>query len=305
LLANRDHRQGLLMLGIVVLAWGLAWPVHKVILETVSPFGLIALRSAIAALALFVLALVRRRLVAPSRADVPIVLSITLLHMVGFVLLMSWGLQRVTTGRSVVLAFTTPLWVTAGARLFLGEGLTTRRAVGVVVGLLGLMVLFNPLAFDWGDRAALVGNGAVLASAVLWAANVVHIRGHRWRATPLELIPWELGLATLIVTPVALASGSLLAIDWNARLIALLLYSGVIGGALAYWAAATAGRLLPAVTMSLGLLATPVVSIALATVWLGEAVTPSLVVAVVLILGGVALGTAESPRAAVHGTMTR
>lgn len=121
----------------------------------------------------------------------------------------------------------------------------------------------------------------------------MHIRGHRWRATPLELIPWELGLATLIVTPVALASAGLAAIDWNARLIALLLYSGVIGGALAYWAAATAGRLLPAVTTSLGFLATPVVSIAIATVWLGEAVTPSLVAAVVLILGGVALGTAE------------
>lgn len=283
------------MLSIVVLAWGLTWPVHKVILESVPPLWLVALRSAIATLALFVLAMFRRRLVVPPRADLPIVLSITLLHMIGFVLLMSWGLQLVSTGRSVVLAYTMPLWVTPGARLFLGERLTTRRVVGVVAGLLGLLILFNPVAFDWGDRAAIVGNAAILASALLWAINIVHIRGHRWRATPFELVPWELLLATIIVTPIAFASGGLLAIDWDARLIALLLYSGVVGVALGYWAVATAGRLLPAVTTSLGLLATPVVSIVVATVWLREAITPSLVAAVVLILGGVALGIAEPP----------
>jgi drug/metabolite transporter (DMT)-like permease len=44
-------------------------------------------------------------------------------------------------------------------------------------------------------------------------------------------------------------------------------------------------------TTSLGLLATPLVSIVVATLWLRESVTPSLVVAGVLILGGVALGT--------------
>jgi drug/metabolite transporter (DMT)-like permease len=54
---------------------------------------------------------------------------------------------------------------------------------------------------------------------------------------------------------------------------------------------AMAGRSLPAVTTSLGLLATPVVSVVIATVWLGESRTASLVVAIVLILGGVAIGT--------------
>jgi EamA domain-containing membrane protein RarD len=50
---------------------------------------------------------------------------------------------------------------------------------------------------------------------------------------------------------------------------------------------------LPAVTTSLGLLATPVVSVVIATLWLGETLSPSLVVAIVLILGGVTIGTIE------------
>jgi drug/metabolite transporter (DMT)-like permease len=77
----------------------------------------------------------------------------------------------------------------------------------------------------------------------------------------------------------------------------LLLYLGIVGTAVAYWATATASRHLPAVTTSLGLLATPVVSVITATLWLGEPLTLSLVVAIVLVLGGVAIGSTGPDRA--------
>jgi len=59
---------------------------------------------------------------------------------------------------------------------------------------------------------------------------------------------------------------------------------------------AMAGRSLPAVTTSLCLLATPVVSVLIATFWLGETLTASLAIAIVLILGGVAIGTTPASR---------
>jgi drug/metabolite transporter (DMT)-like permease len=49
--------------------------------------------------------------------------------------------------------------------------------------------------------------------------------------------------------------------------------------------------------MSVGLLATPLVGIAIATLWLGEPVTLSLVAGLTLILGGVACSV-TSPRSA-------
>jgi drug/metabolite transporter (DMT)-like permease len=54
---------------------------------------------------------------------------------------------------------------------------------------------------------------------------------------------------------------------------------------------AVASRYLPAVTTSLGLLATPVVGIAVSAAALGEPLTVSLLVAVAMILGGIAIGT--------------
>ncbi|MGH7279507.1 MAG: DMT family transporter, partial [Candidatus Rokuibacteriota bacterium] len=246
---------------VVVVAWGLTWPVNKVILESLPPLWMAALRSGIATVALFAIAVGRARLVVPPRADLPVLLSIALLHMVGFVVLATVGLQLVPTGRSVVLAYTTPLWVAPAAALFLREPLTVRRALGVSVGILGLIVLFNPLAFDWADGDAVLGNVAILAAALLWAASIVHIRGHRWQSTPFELVPWETLLATVILAPIALAFASVPEVEWNGELVTLLLYSSVPGTALAYWAIAVASRNLPAVTTSLGLLATPVVSI--------------------------------------------
>lgn len=301
-MASSSRRQGILALITVVLAWGLTWPVNKVVLATLPPIWAVSLRAAIATIALFALQAAGGRLTLPPRGDLPVLISITLLHMVGFNLLASWGLGLVPTGRTVVLAYTTPLWVTPAAAFLLHEPLTPRRAVGVVVGLAGLVSLFNPLTFDWSDRRVVLGNLAIVVAAFLWAASIVHIRAHRWCSTPFVLIPWETLLTTVILIPIALASTPMPHVDWNPRFVLLLVYLGIPGTAVAYWAVAMASRHLPAVTTSLGLLATPVVSVITATLWLGEPVTVSLVVAIVLVLGGVAIGvTGSRPGSARRG----
>ncbi len=280
-------------LATTVTAWGIGWPVNRGILYSLPPLSAVAVRSLIATAALFAIALVRRRLVVPSREDLPVVLSIALLHMTGYTALVSVGLLSVPVGRSVVLAYTTPLWVTPGAILFLGERLALRRAVGVGIGLAGLMVIFNPAAFDWHDRGAVFGNAALLLAALLWAASILHIRAHRWQATPFDLIPWEMAVATVALTAMALPVEGWPHADWTPSLIALLLYSALPGTALAYWCTAEASRGLPAVTTSIGLLAAPVIGIAASAVSLGERPGLSLCVAVAMIIGGIALGAVE------------
>jgi drug/metabolite transporter (DMT)-like permease len=289
------RRLGGILLATVVLAWGLTWPVNKVILATVPPVWAVAVRTAIGAIALFALAAAQRRLSLPPRHDLPVLISIAVLHMIGFGVLSSVGLQSVPTARSVVLAYTTPLWVVPGAALFLGERLTPRRIVGVVLGLTGLVVLFNPLAFDWTQRGAVLGNLAILAAALLWAASILHIRGHRWRSTPFDLLPWETLLAMVVLVPLAYLLAGPPTFSVDAPLAGMLLYAGIPGTALAYWAVAMASRHLPAITTSLGLLATPVVSIVVAAMWLQELPTADVLAAMGLILSGIAIGaTAQS-----------
>ena len=292
-----SRRTAFALFAIVVVAWGLNWTVGKLILASVPPLWMTAIRSGVALVVLAGVMLATGNLRPPRRGDMPVVLSITLLHMVGFAAFMAIGLSAVPAGRSIVLGYTTPLWVIPGALLFLGERITPLRAAGVALGMGGLAVMFNPLTFDWGDRRALIGNGLILLSAFCWALSIIHTRAHRWVSTPFQLVFWEVLLATILLTALALAFEGLPHIDWNLRLVLLFLYGGVIGVALGYWAMATVNRSLPAITTSLGILATPVVGVLASLVVLGEPLSLALLVALAMIIGGIALGTVAGNQA--------
>lgn len=281
----------LLLFATVVLAWGFTWPVTKVLVQSITPLWTVALRSLISGVVLLGLLLAQGKLVVPRRGDVPIVFGIALPHMVAFSALVALGIQFVPAGRAIVLGYTTPLWVIPAARLILGEPITRRHLAGGALAFAGLMLMFNPAAFDWSDRRALLGNGLLLLAAACWGVSIVHVRAHKWISTPFELVFWETLLATILLVLVALFFEGVPQIEWTPSLVLLLLYGGVCGNALAYWAMAMVNRSLPAATTSLGLLATPVVGTLSAVLALGETVTLPLLIAMTLILGGIALGT--------------
>ena len=223
----------------------------------------------------------------------PVVLNIALLHMVAFAALVAVGLQYITAGRSVVLGYTAPLWVVPGARLFLGERITARRAAGVGIGVAGLALMFNPLAFDWSDSNAVLGNGLILLGAFCWAVSILHVRAHTWISTPFQLVFWEILVATVVLLVLALLLEGPPHIAWSLDLVGLFLFASIFGVVVAYWAMATVNRSLPAVTTSLGILATPVVGTLGSAIALAEPIGMTLLAAMALILGGIAVGTLD------------
>ena len=283
-----------MLLGAVAVGWGTAWPVIKAILQDVPPLWTLLLRSLVGTATLFTISIGRRSLTLPERGDIAVVLNVSLLHMVAFAVLVSVGLQFVPAGRSIVLGYTTPLWVSAGARIFLSEALTRARIAGIGLGLFGLAVLFNPFSFPWHDHAAVMGNLLVLLGSFCWAASILHVRAHRWVSSPFQLVPWQVLLATCTLAPLALLFEGVPRIEWSARLLALLVYGGTAGIALPYWAMQIVNKNLPAITTSLALLVVPVVGVACSALALGEPITAGLIVAMLLIICGIAVGMSDS-----------
>jgi drug/metabolite transporter (DMT)-like permease len=288
-----SRRTALLLFTVVVCLWGSNWVVTKTLVLSVSPLWASAIRSTIATAVLLILLLVRGQLIRPRRGDIAIILSVALLHMGAFSALVAFGLQLIPVGRSIVLGYTTPLWVAPAAWLFLGEPMPPRRLAGLGLGLCGLALMFNPLAFDWNDRSALIGNGLILLAALCWAANILYVRAHKWISTPFQLVFWQTLLASLLLSTLAASIDGAPQITWSPGLASAFLYAGIGGTALAHWALITVNRSLPAVTTSLGLLATPVLGVGASAVFLGEPVSLSLTCAMVMILGGIAVGTAS------------
>jgi drug/metabolite transporter (DMT)-like permease len=276
---------------VVVLAWGVNWSVTKQLVEEIPPLWTSAIRSWIALIGLLVLLRLSGNLIVPKPGDIPVVLSVALLHMTLFSVLVAAGLRFLPASKGIVLGYTTPLWVALATPLVSKERLSAPNLAGVVLGVLGLGVILNPASLDWGDHSVMVGAGMVILAAICWAANIIYIRLHHWIASPLQLLVWQLLVATVVLSSMAVILEGWPQVRWSRHLAVLLLYSGLIGTALAYWAMSMVNRSLPALTTSLGLTATPVVGIAAAAVILQEPVNISLAVAAALIVGGIALTT--------------
>ncbi|MEZ5816377.1 MAG: DMT family transporter [Hyphomicrobiaceae bacterium] len=281
----------LALLGVIAVSWGLTWPVNKAMLDYTSPIWAVCIRYVVATLVLVVLTGALGRLRLPPRGDLPVVLSVSFLHMLGFGVLCSIGLKYIPAGRSVLLAYTTPFWVFPLAWLVLGERLTGARMLAFASGILGLLLLVNPQSLDWGDRHVLTGHALILLAAVLWACSIVYVRRHRWLATPFDLLVWQTLLTIGLTGAAAFAIEGPPHVEWTARFLLLSIYGGGIGTALAFWALNTVNRVLPATTTSLGLLGVPLLGVGSSMVMLGEAFDPISVAALALIVGGIAIGT--------------
>lgn len=285
-----ETRSGaVLFMAVAVIGYGGLWPSMRLAVERMPALWSGATRLFVGSAFLFLLLALTRRLALPGRRDLAAILSVGVFMMGAYVGLVHFALQFVPAGRGALLGYTTPLWVAPAAVLLLGERLSRLKLAGMVTGLAGLIVLFNPAEFDWSRRETLIGNGLLLLAAMLWSVTILQLRGHRWHLSPLQLGPWQLLLASAIMIPTAWIAEGPFTARWDGALIAVTAYNGIIGTAISLWAATSAMRALPAVTVSVGLLGAPVVAIALSVALLGEAMTATLGTGVVLVLSGVAL----------------
>lgn len=276
------------LLALIVLIWGLSWPIMKIGLAYIDPLWFTVARLSVALIAISCLLIFLGRFKRPQKEDLPIVFGVGVMQFAGFVSMINLGLMEVNAGRAALLAYTTPLWVAPVAHFFLKQKLSINKVLGVAIGLCGLMTLFNPMAFDWSNWQVVKGNGLLLMAALIWALSILHVGQHKWRGSVLELAPWQIIVALCITVPLAWFADTK-PVTWNRELILVILYNGVLASAIAQWASIRVTQLLPAVTVSLGFLMVPLAGIFFSSIWLKEPFTLTLAIGSVLILLGLLL----------------
>ncbi len=117
-----------------------------------------------------------------------------------------WGLGRVPMAQAVALSFIAPLLALVLAALILRERLG-RKAVGAsLLAFAGVIVIFFGQARAQMGREALLGSGAILVSAVIYAWNIVIMRQQALAAKPVEIALFQnviVCAAMLAAVPVA------------------------------------------------------------------------------------------------------
>ncbi|MBB5321155.1 DMT family transporter [Marinobacter oulmenensis] len=263
-------RRGYLLLAFTALTWGINFPILKMGLAYSPPLIYTTLRMILGTITMFVIARFMGILRVPHRADIPVVFSVGLLQNMGFITLVTIGMQFMPAGRAAILAYTSPIWVVPAAALLLGERFTLFRALGTGLGLAGLTAIFNPLSVDWHARGMATGGGLIVLATLVWTAGLIHVRRHQWRGDVLSLIPWQLLSSVFLLVPLSLLMEDVNSIRWEPAFLVNVFFSGAIASGVCVAAQVGAIRSLPAVTMSLNSAAVPAVGLVSSAIILNE-----------------------------------
>ena len=267
-------RAWLLLLGLVVV-WGCHWVVVKIGLETIPGFtyGVLRLVTGMAVLALLMAATGRAR--RPYREDLPIIVSYGLLAVALMIITMNLALPFIPAGRSAILAYTIPLWMVPVMAVMARVLPSRAEVIGLVLGLTGIVLLLNPAAIDWGAEGALLGSLLLLIGAMGGSIALVHVRIHPWKGTPFDTQIWQLlvALAPMALLMLVLEGDRVTRIEWDLQTVLVVLYSGPLATAFAFWASQMIVKALGPLTTGIGYLGTPVVGVIAGIVVLGEVVT--------------------------------
>ena len=297
--------------------WGGMYVVSKAVMEVIPPFSLITLRLALGILVLFGVLLVRRirktllnwSPASPDTGDNQLgrgpappyagsgenILGTTRAQFwqvfgVGFVGYgISIGFQFVGTKLSTaangsLVTSATPAFVLLFAALMLGEKITPRRLLALVVASLGVLAVIDPRTAQLSPTL-FWGNLSLVAAALTWALYSVLIR----KVTRnIDVLSTSL-IAFLGGLPLSIPMGfwevstqGIGKIGWG--VVGGILFLGIISTALAMYLWNTAFARLEAGVASLTFFAQPVVGTILGAVFLGDKITP------LFILGGMLIG---------------
>lgn len=211
--------------------------------------------------------------------------------------LFGYASQRLDTGLSAILGATTPLFAAFIGRWWLGERLTRSRLVGLAVGFAGVFWLASDkLGVKAGAGAAGLGIAACLLAALGYAFSATFTKQRTAAVPPLVVAAGsQLAAALCLAGPVV---WSWPAVAPSARAWAALVVLAVVGTAFAYALFyQLIARIGAARTVSVTFLI-PAFGVLWGAVFLGEAITPTLLLGCTTILAGTALasGLVELPR---------
>lgn len=285
---RKTHLDGLasMILLACCVFWGFQQVLVKATLPEVSPVWQAALRFMLATVLLLIWMRWRRIPLWSADGSARTGLWVGLLFSGEFVFIYL-GLQHATASRLTIFLYTSPFWVA----LLLPLWVKSER-MGKVQWA-GLLLAFSAVAYALRDGLQAdgphhwLGDVMALAAGAFWGWTTVAIRSTTLgRVSPEKLLFYQIANCAVLLPAVAWGLGEDLRLDYSAWAWGSIGVQAAVGAFASYlvwmW---MLGRY-PATQLSTFAFLTPVFALIFGTLWLGEPLTPSLLVA----LAGVAVG---------------
>ncbi len=281
------------------LIWGSTWLAIRVVVASVPPIEAAAIRFAIAAVLLLLIAVVQKRSWPRHHQewDALIVLGFTIMA-VPYGLLF-WAEQYVASSMTAVLFSSMPLFVALLTPLMTHAKVPRQAVFAMLVAFGGLLVLFYT-GFGNGGRG-LLGGVAILVAVILSAWSVIYAKSRLHEVDAVVSTGLQLAFGAIALLWGTWALESRRHAIWTSSAVFNLTFLVVFGSCAAfviyYW---LLKRMQPYQLSSISLIV-PVIALMEGALLAHEEVPPMKLLATLIVLGSVATVLRSRPESALEG----
>jgi drug/metabolite transporter (DMT)-like permease len=294
--SGSPHRRAYAALLLMVLIWGVNFPVAKAALDEIAPLAFNALRFPLAALTLLLALHLRGGVRWPEPAHRLRILGLGVLGNFVYQQFFIFGLDNTRAGNASILLAVTPILTALFSAAAGHERVTARTWTGVVATAAGIAVVVTLGADRSNGDASLLGDSLMIGASASWALYTVSSRDLVYRYGALPFTAWTLCIGAVglgIIGIPAVLRTDLLAVSAGAWIG--VFYAGALSIGLAYliwyFSVARIGNTRTATYSNL----VPVVAVAAAWIQLGEVPTAGQVIGAAIVIGGITLTQRRSP----------
>lgn len=278
------------LLVAAALMWASAFTAIKIAVPETGPVWLAAIRVTFGFVALLPYALWRGLAWPASRGQWGLIVGMACLNMVIPFFLIAWAGETLHAGVLSLLMGTGPFLALVGSH-FLTEDdrLTRRKLFAVVLGFAGIVVVVGPSA------AAGLGHGDFHAKAAALGASLCYVTAslliRRIHMPPVRLACLALGVGSALLIPLALIFEGLPPTGISSHAWMALVFLGVFPTGLAYILRFHLIRTIGLTRFSTAINMVPVFGVMLGAIILGEPLSPTVLIALALVLAGLVVAT--------------
>jgi drug/metabolite transporter (DMT)-like permease len=273
--------------------WGGMYVVSKVVLEIIPPFTLVTLRLVLGAVTLAIILMIRGFPYLSKHQIYP-ALGVGFIGYGISLSLQFLGTRLSTAANGSLVTSATPAFVLLFAWSLLGERITPRRLLALLVATLGVLAVIDPRSARL-DPDLFLGNLFLIGAAVTWALYSVLVRKITQSADVMlfSLVAFLGGLPATVPAGAWELTTTRIG-ELTLGVLGGVLFLGIISTALAMVLWNTAFAYVSAGLASLTFFAQPVVGTLLGWLFLGEQVTPLFLLGGALIGLGLVISSRES-----------
>lgn len=263
--------------------WGGSFLFMRVAAADFGPFALVEIRLALGAIVLLPFLWKVREQFTEPRLWLHLAWISAVNSAIPFVLF-AWGAERAPAGIGAITNSMAVMFVALVAFIFYGEPIGTRRAVGLLLGFVGVVVLASGKTAGGSlGPAALAGTTA----AFLYGIGMNAIRAHLKGISAAAVAAATLSTASLLLSPLAVYTWPTRTVPVSSWISAVML--GVLCTGTAYAIFYRLIHRIGAPRASTVTYLVPLFAVVWAWIFLGEPLTRTMAIAGMLILGGVSL----------------